>query len=144
LYPFGYGLSYTSFDYANLQLPQKVNANEALKILVDVTNTGDHDGDEVVQLYLTDEKASSPRPIRQLEGFERVHLKKGETKTVELVLEPRQLSIINNKDQRVIEPGWFTVSVGGEQPGFSGRNDAATTTTVSGRFRITGKTTAIQ
>jgi beta-glucosidase len=144
LYPFGYGLSYTSFEYANLQLPQQVNANEPLKISVDVTNTGDGDGDEVVQLYLTDEKASSLRPIRQLEGFERVHLKKGETKTVELGLAPRQLSIINNKDKRVIEPGWFTVSVGGEQPGFTGHTDAATTTTVSGRFRITGKTIEIK
>ena len=70
-------------------------------------------GDEVVQLYLTDEKASTPRPIRQLEGFKRVHLKKGETQSVSFTLEPRQLSMINQKDQRVVEPGWFTVSVGG-------------------------------
>jgi len=144
LYPFGYGLSYSRFNYDNLQIQQRRSVNETVKVTVEVTNTGDLDGDEVVQLYVTDEKASTPRPVRQLEGFERVHLKKGETKTVEFNLEPRQLSLINKKDQRVVEPGWFTVSVGGEQPGFSGRTDAATTTTVTGRFQLTGKTTEIK
>ncbi|WP_053188005.1 beta-glucosidase [Sunxiuqinia dokdonensis] len=144
LYPFGYGLSYTNFDYANLVVPEVVNVNEPVAVSVEVTNTGDLDGDEVVQLYLTDEKASTPRPIRQLEGFERVHLKKGETKTVHFILEPRQLSLINKKEQRVIEPGWFTLAVGGEQAGFSGRQDAATTTTISGRFQVKGKTTPVK
>ncbi|MDD4191780.1 MAG: fibronectin type III-like domain-contianing protein, partial [Mangrovibacterium sp.] len=102
------------------------------------------DGDEVVQLYLTDEKASTPRPIRQLEGFERISLKKGETGTVEFVLQPRQLSLISKRNLREIEPGWFTVSVGGGQPGFSGRTDAATTTTVTGRFLVKGKMTRIE
>ncbi len=144
LYPFGYGLSYTRFEYSGLNIPEEVKMNEPVKITVDVTNSGDMDGDEVVQLYMTDEKASTPRPVRQLEGFERVHLKKGETKTVAFTLEPRQLSLINKKDRRVIEPGWFTVSVGGEQPGFSGRTNASTTSTVSGRFRLTGKMAEIE
>ncbi|MGD9929934.1 MAG: glycoside hydrolase family 3 C-terminal domain-containing protein [Mangrovibacterium sp.] len=144
LYPFGFGLSYTTFSYGNLKVPAKVNMNGPVTISVDVTNTGDRDGDEVVQLYLTDEKASTPRPIRQLEGFKRIHLKKGETKTVSFALEPRQLSMINKKDQRVVEPGWFTIVVGGEQPGFAGRTDAETTTTVSGRFQVTGKITMIE
>lgn len=144
LFPFGYGLSYSSFSYSNLEVPAKVGMNEPVKISVEVTNTGDRDGDEVVQLYLTDEKASTPRPIRQLEGFERIHLKKGETKMVSFTVEPRQLSLINKKDQRVVEPGWFSVSVGGKQPGFSGQADAATTETVSGRFQLKGKTTVIQ
>ena len=144
LYPFGYGLSYTSFDYSNLKVTEKVSVTEPVKVSVDVTNTGDRDGDEVVQLYMTDEKASTSRPIRQLEGFERIHLKKGETKTVDFTLEPRQLSMINKKDKRVIEAGWFSISVGGEQPGFSGRTNAATTTTLPGRFQVVGKTTEIK
>ncbi|WP_321286714.1 glycoside hydrolase family 3 C-terminal domain-containing protein [uncultured Sunxiuqinia sp.] len=144
LYPFGYGLSYTSFDYSNLQLPDQIQWNEPMIVAVDVTNTGDMDGDEVVELYLTDEKASTPRPIRQLEGFKRIHLKKGETQTVHFTLEPRQLSMINKKDQRVIEPGWFTIAVGGEQPGFEGDTDAETTSTISGRFQVKGKVKPIQ
>ncbi|WP_423128358.1 glycoside hydrolase family 3 C-terminal domain-containing protein [Gaoshiqia sp. Z1-71] len=144
LYPFGFGLSYTTFAYSNLKIPSKVNAGEPVTVSVDVTNTGDRDGDEVIQLYLSDEKATTPRPIRQLEGFERIHLKKGETKTVSFTLQPRQLSMIDKKEQRVIEPGWFTIAVGGKQPGFSGRTDAETTGTVSGRFLVSGKTTAIK
>ncbi|WP_159518854.1 glycoside hydrolase family 3 protein [Sunxiuqinia indica] len=144
LYPFGYGLSYTSFKYSNLSLPDQVEMEKPLVIAVDVTNTGDRDGDEVVELYITDEKATTPRPIRQLEGFKRIHLKKGETQTVQFTLEPRQLSMINKKDQRVIEPGWFTVALGGEQPGFEGRADASTTSTISGRFQVKGKVRPIQ
>jgi len=139
LYPFGYGLSYTKFEYSNLQMPEKQIAGKPVKISVDVTNTGDMDGEEVVQLYLTDEKASTPRPIRSLEGFERINLKKGETKTVDFELTPRQFSMINKADKRIIEPGWFTISVGGEQPGFSGRCDASTTETIIKRIRLTGR-----
>lgn len=144
LYPFGYGLSYTSFNYSNLQVSKNVNMNEQVKVSVDVTNSGRVDGDEVVQLYLTDEKASTPRPIRQLEGFERINLKSGETKTVSFIINPRQLSIINKKDLRVIEPGWFTISVGGKQDGFEGMADAQTTNTVVDRFRLIGKVTEIK
>ena len=118
--------------------------NEPIQLSIDVTNTGDRDGDEVVQLYLTDEKASTPRPVRQLEGFKRIHLKKGETKTVRFTLKPRQLSMIDKKDQRVVEPGWFSISVGGKQPGFTGVADASTTSTLSGRFRVVGKKLQLQ
>jgi len=139
LFPFGFGLSYTTFVYSDLLLPGKVVAGEAVRVSVKVTNTGKVAGEEVVQLYLSDEKASSPRPIRQLEGFERIMLKPGESKVVEFTLEPPQLSIINDENLRVIEPGWFTISVGGKQPGFSGRADAGTTQVVTGRVRISGK-----
>ena len=132
LYPFGYGLSYTKFKYSNLQIPANISSEKDFEISVDITNTGDRDGDEVAELYLKDEKASTPRPIVQLEGFERIHLKKGETKTVRFTITPRQLSLINDKDQRVVEPGWFTVSVGGKQPDGSKDNQ-------SGRFKISGK-----
>ncbi len=110
LYPFGYGLSYTTFSYSDLVIPEKVIAGNKISVKVTVTNTGKVEGDEVVQLYLTDEKASTPRPIRQLEGFSRINLKPGESKVVEFNLEPRQFSIINNKSKRVIEPGYFTVA----------------------------------
>ncbi|PXY42159.1 glucan 1,4-alpha-glucosidase [Flavobacterium cheongpyeongense] len=137
LYPFGFGLSYTQFKYSNIQIPNNINAEKDFKISVDVTNTGDRDGDEVVELYLKDEKASTPRPIVQLEGFERINLKKGETKTVSFTISPRQLSLINKKGQRVVEPGWFTISVGGKQPDGSKDNQ-------NGRFNITGKTVVLE
>jgi len=139
LYPFGYGLSYTSFSYSNLVIPQNIVAGEKARISVTVTNTGKAEGDEVVQLYLTDEKASTPRPIRQLEGFTRINLKPGESRVVEFTIDPRQFSIINNKEKRVIEPGYFTISVGGKQPGFKGYHDPQFTQVLTGRIRLTGK-----
>ncbi len=139
LYPFGYGLSYTTFSYSNLMLPEKSIAGEKVSVKVTVTNTGKVAGDEVVQLYLTDEKASTPRPLRQLEGFSRISLKPGESKVVEFMLDPRHFSIINNKDKRVIEPGFFTISVGGKQPGFKGYLDPQFTQVLTGRIRLTGK-----
>ena len=139
LYPFGYGLSYTTFSYGNLSIPTVAAAGEKVTVKVTVTNTGKAEGEEVVQLYLTDEKASTPRPVRQLEGFSRISLKSGESKVVEFNLEPRQFSIINKKSKRVIEPGYFTISVGGKQPGFKGYLDPQFTQVVSGRIRLTGK-----
>jgi beta-glucosidase len=139
LYPFGYGLSYTSFKYSNFTIPEKIVAGEKVYVKVTVTNTGKVSGDEVVELYLTEEKATTPRPIRQLEGFTRVFLNPGESKVVELKLEPRQFSIINNKGKRVIEPGYFTISVGGKQPGFKGYLDPAFTQVLTSRIRLTGK-----
>jgi len=139
LYPFGYGLSYTSFSYSNLLIPEKVTAGEKVPVKVTVTNTGEKAGDEVIQLYLTDEKASTPRPIRQLEGFERITLDTGESKEVEFILEPRQFSIINKEDKRVIEPGYFTISIGGKQPGFKGYLDPQFTQVLTGRVRLSGR-----
>lgn len=136
LYPFGYGLSYTSFTYSNLNIPQTVNAGETFTVSVDVTNTGEMDGDEVVQLYLKDEKASTPRPISQLEGFERIHLKKGETKTVSFEINPRQLSLINKNDELVVEAGWFSISVGGQQPNFADKTNANTTSCLKASFKV--------
>ena len=139
LYPFGFGLSYTTFSYSNLIIPEKVIAGNKISVKTTVTNTGKVEGDEVVQLYLTDEKASTPRPVRQLEGFARINLKPGESRVVEFNLEPRQFSIINNKSKRVIEPGYFTIAVGGKQPGFKGYLDPQFTQVLTGRIRLTGK-----
>jgi beta-glucosidase len=117
LFPFGYGLSYTTFECKNLQLSAKcIRADEELIVSVDVCNSGDLAGDEVVQVYVTDIAASVPVPIRQLCGFERVHLVPGETKTVSFALTSRQLSLIDAGGRRVVEPGGFQVAVGGRQP----------------------------
>ena len=130
LYPFGYGLSYTTFKYSNLKIAGKAKVGEPVKVSVNVQNTGKIAGDEVVQLYLKDEKASTLRPKHQLEGFKRISLNAGETKTVEFELTPEQFSIIGKDDKRITEPGWFTIWLGGGQPG-SG------SATVKGRVQLT-------
>jgi beta-glucosidase len=139
LFPFGYGLSYTTFTYSNLLIPEKAITGQNVKVSVTVTNSGKLTGDEVIELYLTDEKASSPRPIRQLEGFKRITLKPGESQNVMFEIQSRQFSIINNKDKRVIEPGYFTVCIGGKQPGFKGYLDPQFTQVLTGRIKLTGK-----
>jgi beta-glucosidase len=116
LYPFGFGLSFTKFGYINLKLSAKtVKSGEPIKVVVDVKNTGDRDGDEVVQLYLTDVAASAPVPIRTLVGFDRISLRAGEKRTVTFTITPQQMSLIDDHGKRVIEPGEFLVGIGGSQ-----------------------------
>ncbi|HSH19918.1 MAG TPA: glycoside hydrolase family 3 C-terminal domain-containing protein, partial [Draconibacterium sp.] len=138
LYPFGYGLSFTSFEYSDLKLAKKAKVGEPVLVKVKVTNTGKRAGDEVVQLYLTDEEASTPRPKVQLEGFKRISLDAGESKVVEFEITPRQFSMIGENDKRVIEPGWFTLSAGGGQPGKKNSN------AVLGRIQLKGKNMEIE
>ena len=117
VYAFGHGLSYTTFGYGNLRLSAgSLRPGEALTVTVDVRNTGQREGDEVVQLYLSDVEASVPVPIRQLVGFKRMHLQPGETETVSFTIEPEQFTVIDDAGQRVVEPGRFRLSVGGRQP----------------------------
>jgi beta-glucosidase len=111
LYPFGYGLSYTRFAYSNLRV-KSVKIGEPVKVTVDVTNVGERDGDEVVQLYLTDVAASAPVPIKTLVGFERISLRPREKRTVTFTITPRQMSLIDSNDKRVIEPGEFLITTG--------------------------------
>jgi beta-glucosidase len=139
LYTFGYGLSYTKFEYTGLHVPSSVRAGEPVEVAVTVKNTGDRAGEEVVQCYVTDEDASTPRPIRSLQGFTRILLQPGESKSIRFTLTPRQLSMINESLQRVVEPGDFTIAVGGAQPGV----DAATTGVVTGTLRVTGDITPV-
>jgi beta-glucosidase len=121
LYPFGYGLSYTNFAYSNLRVDAKtVKAGQPVKVTVDVTNSGDREGDEVVQLYLTDLAASAPVTIRSLVGFDRITLRPREKRTVSFTITPRQMSLIDDTGKRVIEPGDFAISVGGGQVGLKG------------------------
>jgi beta-glucosidase len=138
LYPFGYGLSYTTFKYDDLKLVKKAKVGDSVTVKVKITNTGKKAGDEVVQLYLKDEEASTPRPKVQLEGFKRIHLKAGESKIVEFKLTPRQFSIIGANDKRVIEKGWFTISIGGGQP------DVKVSNAVSARIELTGQNKEIE
>jgi beta-glucosidase len=113
LYPFGFGLSYTKFEYSNLKLSSTtIGKDDLLTISVDVKNFGKVDGDEVVQMYIKDSKASSPRPIKDLKGFFRVELKAGYKKTVIFTLRPTQLEMINEQGEMVIEPGEFEVQMG--------------------------------
>jgi beta-glucosidase len=113
LFPFGYGLSYTTFAYRNLVLPKQAGAGDAVKVSVDVANTGAVAGDEVVELYLK----------RSLAGFRRVSLAPGASKTVEFTLPPAK-------------PGAYEISVGGKQAGFKGPLDAATTGVLTGTVEV--------
>jgi len=114
LFPFGWGLSYTTFKYANLHLnPATIGTSGETKVSVDVSNAGKVSGDEVVQLYIRDEVSSVTRPIKELRGFRRITLEPGETKTVEFTLGFDQLSFLDVDMHRVVEPGTFKVMVGG-------------------------------
>jgi beta-glucosidase len=145
LYPFGHGLSYTRFSYSNLLLDKlQIRAGDSLRVSVTVRNDGSKDGDEVVQLYLTDEQASAPVPLRSLQGFRRLHLAAGASAMASFVLSPRQMSLIDAQLNRVVEPGYFTVAVGGKQPDLQGTADAQTTEVVKARFEVTGPVTPVQ
>lgn len=113
LYPFGYGLSYTSFDYSNLQISSdKMTFNDTVTVSVDVTNTGNYDGKEVVQLYIRDLVGSVTRPIKELKGFQKITLKKGEKKTVRFQISVEELKFYNSDLQFIAEPGVFQAFVG--------------------------------
>jgi beta-glucosidase len=113
-FPFGFGLSYTKFDYKNLKLNKNDFAKgETVKVSVEVTNSGNYDGKEVVQLYIHDEFASIIRPIKELKGFELVNLKKGETKTISFTLTEKELGFYDNEGNYLVEPGTFKIMVGG-------------------------------
>lgn len=113
LFPFGYGLSYTKFEYSNLKISNnKISTNQTLTVSVDVTNTGNFDGKEIVQLYTKDLVGSVTRPIKELKGFQKIDLKKGEKQTVVFELSAQDLKFYNSELQFVAEPGDFEVFVG--------------------------------
>ncbi len=114
LYPFGYGLSYTTFEYSNLKITsENATADQEIKISVTVKNTGKVTGDEVVQLYIRDAISSIVRPVKELKGFKRITLKSGETKTVTFEIGREELQFYNEDMKRVVEPGKFIIMVGG-------------------------------
>ncbi len=117
LYPFGYGLSYTDFAYSNLT-PDKspITTGDSLTLSVDLKNVGSLAGDEVVQLYLRHKEAAVPTPNFELQGFQRVSLQPGETRTLTFTLSPRQMAVFNQEGACLVEPGPIEIVVGGSQP----------------------------
>ncbi len=113
LFPFGYGLSYTTFDYTNLKLSSnQIDSNGTLEVTVDVKNSGNYDGKEVVQLYIRDMVGSVTRPVKELKGFQKVEIKTGATQTITFTLSVDDLKFYNSNLDFVAEPGQFEVFVG--------------------------------
>ena len=112
-YPFGYGLSYTTFNYSDVKLLPGDGKGTYTRVAVTVTNTGKCEGEEVVQLYVRDEVASITRPIKELKGFEKIKLSPGESKTVTFDVKDEQLGFYNNQMKFIVEKGDFTLMVGG-------------------------------
>ncbi|MBW6467072.1 MAG: glycoside hydrolase family 3 C-terminal domain-containing protein, partial [Brevefilum sp.] len=120
LYPFGFGLSYTTFGYHNLFVsPNRIYSPEVLRVSCEVHNTGSVAGDEVVQVYLRHQDASVPVPRHSLVGFRRVHLEPGAVERLTFEISPRQYAIVTDLGQWAVEPGVLTIFVGGGQPGFA-------------------------
>ncbi|WP_422858518.1 glycoside hydrolase family 3 C-terminal domain-containing protein [Flagellimonas sp. S174] len=115
LYEFGYGLSYTSFKYSNLEIPTNLEAGKDLTIKVDVENIGRIKGDEVIQVYIQNPNADEYNPHKTLASFDRVSFESGESRTLTFKISKEQLSTINTQEDKVIEPGEYTISVGGAQ-----------------------------
>ena len=132
LWPFGFGLSYTTFGYSDLALPNSpVNAGDSLDAAVTVTNTGKTAGDEVVQLYLKFPEVAGA-PIRALRGFQRIHLEPGAKQRVDFHLGPRDLSMVTELGDIIVAQGKYTVSIGGGQP-------VAGVPSISGSFEVSGQ-----
>jgi beta-glucosidase len=113
LYPFGYGLSYTTFDYGDIRLSSdKMPSDGSIKASINVKNTGSRDGDEIVQLYIHDQVAGISRPVKELKGFRRVHLSAGESKNITFDITPDLLKYYNNNLENVLEPGTFDLMIG--------------------------------
>src|SRR5690606_34363253 len=115
LLPFGYGLSYSTFEYSDLKLSaDHISSDQSIEVTVTLKNTGDYDGATVVQLYLRDVVRSITPPKRTLKGFKKVFLKKGEQKTISIILETEDLKFYNNELEFIAEPGAFEVFVGAD------------------------------
>ena len=113
LFEFGFGLSYTNFEFSNLRLKKKkIRATDSTQVFVDVKNVGKIAGAETVQLYIRDLVSSVTRPIKELKGFRKIELQPGETKTVEFEITPESLAFYDLKMKFVVEPGEFEIMVG--------------------------------
>jgi beta-glucosidase len=131
LYPFGYGLSYTSFSYAGLMLPKnQINAGDPLVVDVTVTNTGKREGDEVAQVYLSFPNVAGA-PFRALRAFKRIHLKPGEAQKIRFELKERDLSMVSEAGEPLIAEGQYSISIGGGQPDTGAP-------TIAGNFQVKG------
>ncbi len=133
MYPFGHGLSYANFNYSELEMVSSLKAGEPLNLRVRLTNNSDVAADEVVQVYVSDDKASVEVPVRRLAGFERISMRPRESRVIEMYVMPESFSLVTDDTRRVIEPGSFTISVGGGQP------IAPTVSYVSGALKVKGQ-----
>lgn len=111
-WPFGYGLSYTNFEYSNLTFTESAGIEDNIEVSITVTNTGDLAGKEAVELYVTDIYGSVSRPVQQLKGFEKIYLEPGESKKVSFKLTPDHLAFHNRENKKVVEPGEFSLRIG--------------------------------
>ncbi|MFH0759933.1 MAG: glycoside hydrolase family 3 C-terminal domain-containing protein [Bacteroidota bacterium] len=130
-YPFGYGLSYTTFRYENPVINPDIETGMDLTVKVKVTNSGRKDGDEVVQLYVTHPGAPGRVPLRSLQGFRRIHLKAGESREVEFTLSPKNLALVDEKGNLIQSAGDVKIFIGGGQPGYA--------QTVEGTVKVSGE-----
>jgi beta-glucosidase len=117
LYPFGFGLSYSTFIYSALNVPSTSSSNKNINVSVVVKNTGKIAGDEVIQLYVSHQQVTGKAPLKALKGFRRIHLKAGESKVINFILTPEQLSVVSEDGKNYQPKGQVIVSVGGGQPG---------------------------
>jgi len=128
LYPFGFGLSYSRFDYSEIQLERtELALGDSLNLSVTLTNCGDRDAAEVVQFYLSDLHASTVVPVHHLVGFERVELKIGQSRSISFMITPEMMSFYNEDGKLTLEPGEFRLEVGGCSPGKRGQELGAPT-----------------
>lgn len=112
LYYFGYGLSYTQFDYSNLMVPKTMSTEGSLSVSVDIKNIGAMDGDEVVLLYINDKVSSVTTPVKKLVAFKRLHLKRGERKTISFTIDNKDFALLDRHMKSVVEPGEFDIIIG--------------------------------
>jgi beta-glucosidase len=134
LFPFGHGLTYTTFEYRNLRVSRdSIRGTDGIEVTVDVGNTGSRAGTEVAQLYLRDDAASVTRPVRELRGFRRITVAPGQTQTVRFELRPDDLAFHDRELRRVVEPGTFTLWVGG-----------SSAATLQARFRVIGDIVVVE
>ena len=143
LYPFGHGLSYTTFSYAKLDVPATAPTGARIDVSVDVKNEGRVAADEVVQVYVSPQAPGAGAPLRSLKGFERVTLAPGETRTVRFALDERAFSSVGEDGQRTVRAGRYSIAVGGKQPGLKGTADARTTAVIVGQVELTGAAKAV-
>ncbi len=134
LFPFGHGLSYTNFEYSNLFLPETIKTKEDLKIKVDVTNVGQVQGDEVVQVYVTHNAEQSP--IRTLVAFKRIQIAPGVTETVTFTINPETYAMVGDDGKKRYNTSSMTLSVGGKQPVFTGLANTSTTNVLTKELKL--------
>jgi len=140
LFPFGFGLSYSTFEYSGLVGPQEIKVGESLELSFELENSGPLDGQEVIEVYLGRPGSRSPdEPLRWLAGYRRIFLKNGEKRTVTFTLTPDEMASIDGEGNKMLDAGDLEVWIGGREPGFTGPSGAPPSGVLNSRIRITGE-----